>query len=70
MVQKILRRSEVERVTGLKRTTIYEKMAAGAFPKPIQLTGKAVGWLENEVAEWQQARIAERDSQAALAANA
>jgi prophage regulatory protein len=59
--QAILRRSEVERATGLSRSTLYDKMAAGQFPKPVPLCGRAVGWLSNEIAEWQRARIAERD---------
>jgi prophage regulatory protein len=62
MVQNILRRDAVERATGLKRSTIYDKIAAGAFPKPIPLGGHAVGWLESDIADWQKARIAERDT--------
>ncbi len=65
MVQTILRREEVERATGLPRSTIYAKMAAGDFPKPIQLSPRAVGWLENDIADWQKARIAARDEVAA-----
>lgn len=65
MVQTILRRDAVERVTGLPRSTIYEKMAKGDFPKPIRISPRAVGWLENEIAEWQKARIAARDEVAA-----
>jgi prophage regulatory protein len=60
--QAILRRSEVERATGLSRSTLYDKMAAGQFPKPVPLCGRAVGWLETEIQDWQRARIAERDN--------
>jgi len=50
MVQTILRRPEVERATGLQRSTIYEMMAKGQFPRAIPLTGtKSVGWLESEI---------------------
>jgi prophage regulatory protein len=62
MLQTILRRREVERLTGLKRSTIYEAMRAGTFPRPIRLGAGAVGWLETEIAEWQARRIAERDA--------
>ena len=65
MVQNILRRHDVERVTGLPRSTIYDKVAKGTFPKPVQLSERAVGWLENEIADWQKARIAARDGGAA-----
>lgn len=65
MVQTILRRDEVERATGLPRSTIYAKIAAGDFPKPIQLSARAVGWLESDIAAWQTARIEARDRVAA-----
>jgi prophage regulatory protein len=65
LVQQILRRAAVQRATGLGRSTLYERIAAGAFPKPIPLGGgKAVGWLESDILAWQQARIAERDAAA------
>jgi len=62
VLQKILRRPEVESVTGLPRSTIYDKMARGEFPKPVPLSGRAVGWLESEVLAWQRARIAQREA--------
>ena len=62
MVQRILRRSDVESATGLPRSTIYERMAAGTFPKPVSLGVRAVGWLEEEIIDWQKRRIAERDA--------
>ena len=61
MVQNILRRHDVERVTGLPRSTIYDKIAKGEFPRPIKLSMKSVGWLESEITEWLQGRIAARD---------
>jgi prophage regulatory protein len=65
-LQKILRRPEVERVTGLPCSSIYEQMAAGTFPKPIPLGGgRAVGWLEAEIIDWQKKRIADRDCKGA-----
>jgi prophage regulatory protein len=62
MVQRILRRPQVEHVTGLKRSSIYGQIAEGAFPRPIKLSQKSVGWVETEIAEWQKRRIAERDA--------
>jgi prophage regulatory protein len=61
MVQTILRRPDVERATGLPRSTIYEMMAAGRFPKPVLLGARSVGWLEAEVDAWQKDRISRRD---------
>lgn len=49
----ILRRKQVEQKTGLARSTIYDRMKAGVFPKPIQLgNSRVVGWIEAEVDEW------------------
>ena len=61
MVENILRRHVVERLTGLPRSTIYSKIARDEFPRPVRLSARAVGWLESEIAAWQQARIAARD---------
>lgn len=51
-----LRRRQVETRTGLSRSTIYQYVKDGVFPKPVPLGPRAVGWLESEVNEW----IAER----------
>jgi prophage regulatory protein len=65
MLETTLRRPEVERATGLRRSSIYERMADGTFPKPIPLGGRAVGWLQSEIVAWQEKRKAERDKPAA-----
>jgi prophage regulatory protein len=62
MIQNILRRDQVERATGLPRSTLYAKINRGEFPKPIRLGLRAVGWLEHDVASWLQARIDARDA--------
>ncbi|SDF54404.1 AlpA family transcriptional regulator [Rhodobacter capsulatus] len=51
-MQKFYRRREVEALTGLARSTIYEMMARGEFPRPVKITGKAVAWPESAVADW------------------
>jgi prophage regulatory protein len=62
MIQRLLRRREVEQLTGLKRSTIYELVAAGEFPKPVPISAQAVAWLESEIAAWQKRCIASRDT--------
>ena len=52
MAHSILRLPLVKGRTGLSRSSIYERMAKGTFPKPISLGARAVGWLEAEVEEW------------------
>jgi prophage regulatory protein len=59
MVQRFLRRPEVEEATGLPRSSIYERMAAGTFPKPVPIGPKAVARIESEIIDWQKKRVAE-----------
>jgi len=54
---KIIRRPDVEAITGLSRSSIYEKMDKGIFPRPIKLGKRSVGWLQHEVAEWVKNRV-------------
>jgi prophage regulatory protein len=66
MVDRIFRKKDLAAVTGLKRTVIEGLIARGEFPRPIPLTdgGRAIGFLESEIAAWQQSRIAKRDGDA------
>lgn len=52
-----LRRKQVQARTGLSRSTIYQYIKEGAFPKPVPLGLRAVGWLESEVSDWIAERI-------------
>lgn len=56
---KLLRRNEVEKVTGLKRSSIYSKIKEGDFPKPIKLGMRAVAWLEADVMQWIESKVTE-----------
>lgn len=57
MAQKHLRRRAVEEITGLSRSTIYDMISKGLFPRPVKLTGKAVGWPESAVSDWLNSRV-------------
>ncbi len=58
----VLRRREVQARTGLSRSSIYLRMAQGTFPRAIPLGPRAVGWVETEVDDWLDERVAERDA--------
>ena len=60
--KKFIRLPEVISRTGYKRTSIYEKIAEGTFPAPIKLGPRAVAWVSEEIEEWMDARVAERDA--------
>lgn len=57
----VLRRKQVEDRTGLSRSTIYLRIQEGTFPKPVNLGGRAVGWVEEEIDTWLEACIERRD---------
>lgn len=65
MTKTFLRIDAVKRVTGMATSSIYEEMAKGKFPKQVPLGPNRVAWIEDEILEWQQGRIAERDSKGA-----
>lgn len=56
MAEKHHRRRAVEEITGLSRSTIYDLMSKGQFPRPVKLTGKAVGWPESALSDWLNSR--------------
>ena len=55
--KQVIRLPTVILKTGLRRSSIYKKMSEGAFPKPIQLGTRSVGWLIEEVDAWIEQRI-------------
>lgn len=55
-----LRRPEVERRTGLKRSTLYAKIKNGDFPSPVKLGARAVAWPESEINTWLSGRLEAR----------
>lgn len=58
---RILRRTDVEKKTGLKRAYIYQLMSEGKFPKSVRLGIRAVGWDAAEIDQWIAERLKERD---------
>lgn len=63
LVTSILRLPAVQKRTGLSRSSIYQRISEGNFPKSISLGGRAVGWIEEEINEWLNQQIkASRES--------
>ena len=70
--KRFIRLPEVLSRTGYGRTSVYRKMEDGDFPKSVKLGGppkdhnafdcRAVAWIEDEVEQWIESRIDERDS--------
>jgi prophage regulatory protein len=55
-LQRHLRRSAVEDLTGLSRSALYDLMSKGLFPRAVKLTAKAVAWREDDIAAWLNSR--------------
>ena len=70
--KRFIRLPEVLSRTGYGRTSIYRKMEDGSFPRSVKLGGpledpeafdsRAIAWIEDEVEQWIESRIEERDS--------
>ena len=56
----LLRIGEVLRLCGLSRTTLYPEIKLHNFPAPVKLSARSVGWLQENAAQWLDARIAQR----------
>ena len=69
---RLIRLTEVLSRTGYGRTSINRKMDECTFPKclklgspikdPTQFDCRAIAWIEDEIDQWVEARIEERDS--------
>ena len=57
MYQTILRLPSVKSRTGMSRSSIYNAVKEGTFPRQINLGPRAVGWLESSIDTWIQGRI-------------
>ena len=56
MIHAMLRRDEVQAMTGLSVPGIYKMMRADRFPLPIKVTERAVRWHRHEIEEWLASR--------------
>ena len=52
MHDRLLKRPEVETITGLSRASIYARMDKGEFPRPMRLGPRSVAWRDSDVQEW------------------
>lgn len=62
---KLLRKPEVEARVGLCERALRDLERVGKFPKRVQINpdgGRAVAWVESEVDEFMQGRVAARDA--------
>ena len=56
MCDRLLRRREVEEITGLSRSSIYRLMQDGQFPRPVKVGSAAVRWRASDITAWLESR--------------
>lgn len=56
MPRKILRQPAVNDCTGLSTAQIWRLEKTGEFPARVQITPSSIGWYEDEIAAWIEAR--------------
>ena len=49
---KLLRREQVQEITGLSKSSLWRLERSGLFPRRRQLSGRSVAWNEQEVNRW------------------
>lgn len=59
MSQSLVRLSEVQRRTGYSKAWIYRLMSHGKFPASVKIGTRAIAFVESEIDEWINQRIAE-----------
>ena len=59
MSQSLIRLPEVQRRTGYSKAWIYRLMAEQRFPSSIKIGSRAIAFIESEIDEWIDQRIAE-----------
>lgn len=58
-IDRILRLPQVIERVGLSTATIYRRMAAGQFPRSVNLgSSRTIGWRESEVNAWIASQVA------------
>jgi prophage regulatory protein len=59
------RLAKVKARTGLSRSEIYRRIAAGDFPRPVKLGERASAWESGEIDRYIAGLIAARDARVA-----
>ncbi len=55
--ERFLRIPEILQRTGMRKTTFYNRINLGLFPKQIPIGSNLVVWIERDVQTWIQEQI-------------
>ena len=59
MSATLIRLPEVQRRTGYSKAWLYRLMSQQRFPSPVKIGTRAIAFVESEIDEWINQRIAE-----------
>lgn len=59
MCKTLIRLVEVQRRTGYSKAWIYRLISNGKFPASVKIGTRAIAFVESEIDEWINQRIAE-----------
>lgn len=60
--ERFVRISEVMRIVGFKRSTIYAHMNQGSFPKGFKIGPRAAAWRMSDIKRWMDERTDRSDA--------
>jgi prophage regulatory protein len=49
---RFIRLKEVLSICGKSRSSVYDAIKKGDFPKPVKLHGRSSAWIKSEVEQW------------------
>lgn len=59
---RLIKLPDVERLTGLRRSAIYERIQRGAFPRSVKIGKRSATWSEAAIQAWIADRVTGRPS--------
>ena len=54
VVDYLIPRKTVEKLSGLSRATIYRLIKSGKFPRPLSIGTGSVRWRQSDIISWQK----------------
>ena len=58
----MIKLKDVQKITGLSRSSIYSYIEKGVFPIQVKLGQRSVAWIDQEIIAWLESRISARDA--------
>jgi prophage regulatory protein len=58
----MIKLKEVQKLTGLSRSSIYAYIDKGLFPAQVKLGLRSVAWVGSEIESWVESKVLARDA--------